>query len=342
MTGSEKIRVAVVGATGYAGAELVRLVAVHPRLELTAVTSERDAGRLLGSVHRSLAFTGLTLQAVDADAIADQADAAFTALPHGTSAPVIAHLIERGLKVVDVGADFRFRDRVLYEKWYGAHGAPDLLAEAVYGLTEFRRAEIGGARLVGNPGCYPVGALMGLLPVAGKIQGPVVVDSKSGTSGAGRAAATEQLFAEVTENVRPYAIGKHRHTPEIQGQLSAASGRSLPVVFSPHLVPLARGILTTCYVTWDGSDPAAVFDGAYRSEPFVRVLGEGVMPEPRNVRGTNLVEIGWVREPSTKMLVVVTAIDNLGKGAAGQAVQNLNCMYGLDETDGLQLLPALP
>lgn len=337
------VRVAVVGATGYAGAELVRLLAVHPAAKLTLVTSERDAGKAIGSVHRTLGFTGLTLESVDVEVIASRAEVAFVALPHGTSAGVVSDLLGRGVRVVDLGADFRFQDRSLYEEWYGTHEAPSLLEEAVYGLTEHYRDAVADARLVANPGCYPTGALMPMIPLADQIRSTVFVDSKSGTSGAGRKADQSQLFAEVSENIRPYKVWSHRHQPEIESRLSAAGG-SVQVRFTPHLLPIARGLLTACYVDLNpGVCPADALHAAYANEPFVRLLQEGDVPEPRNVRGTNTVEIGWVHDESTGSAVLFSAIDNLGKGAAGQAVQNLNCMLGLDETAGLgSLIPALP
>jgi len=341
--GTKLVRVAVVGATGYSGAELVRLLARHPNVRIEVVTSEQAAGRALGDVHRTLGFLGLELEAVDAAAIAGRVDFAFTALPHGASTPVVATLVEKGVRVIDVGADFRFHDLDVYEKWYGAHGAPALAAEAVYGLVEHARDAIKDARLVGNPGCYPTSALMPLLPLADHIRGPVFVDSKSGTSGAGRAAKVDQLFAEVTENLRPYGVAKHRHQPEIAEQLSDRAGTRRPVVFTPQLLPIARGILTTVYADIaQDVDVDALLRDAYADEPFVRLLDGGAMPEPRSVRGTNMVEIASVRDEETGRVVLVSAIDNLGKGAAGQAVQNLNCMIGVPETTGLELLPALP
>jgi len=343
MTGNKLIRVAVVGATGYSGAELVRLLARHPNVRLEVVTSEQASGRPLGDVHRTLGFLGLELESVDAATIADRVDFAFTALPHGASTPVVAALVEAGVRVVDVGADFRFHDLATYERWYGAHGAPTLAREAVYGLVEFARAEIAAARLVANPGCYPTSALMPLLPLAAHLRGPVFVDSKSGTSGAGRAAKVDQLFAEVTENLRPYSVGRHRHQPEIAEQLSTGAGERRPVLFTPQLLPIARGILTTVYADIaPGVDVGAVLHDRYDDEPFVRLLEGGAFPEPRAVRGTNMVEIAWVRDEETGRVVLLSAIDNLGKGAAGQAVQNFNCMIDVDETTALDLLPALP
>lgn len=338
-----KVRVAVVGATGYAGAELVRLLSAHPNVEISAATSEKDAGNSLASVHRYLAVAGLELISVDVAQIAPMADFAFVALPHGASTPVVAGLIEAGLRVVDVGADFRFADRATYEKWYGAHQAPGLLGEAVYGLTEFAREKIAGARLVSNPGCYPTGALMGLLPIAHALETPVFVDSKSGTSGAGRAAKTDQLFAEVADNVRPYGTWKHRHQPEIESTLADLAAADVRIRFSPHLLPMARGLLSSCYVRLTEScDLAAAFEHVYGDERFVTVLPEGEVPEPRNVRGTNQVEVGFVYDADERCATIMTAIDNLGKGAAGQAVQNFNRMLGYSEATGLDLLPALP
>lgn len=337
------VRVAVVGATGYSGAELVRLLSRHPNVKLEVVTSEQAAGRSLAEVHRTLGFLGLSLEAVDAESIAGRVDFAFTALPHGASTPVVATLVEAGVRVIDVGADFRFRNLDVYTKWYGGHGSASLNAEAVYGLVEHARGAIAGARLVANPGCYPTSALMPLLPLAGHLRGPVFVDSKSGTSGAGRAAKVDQLFAEVTENLRPYAVARHRHQPEIAEQLSAKAGARRPVVFTPQLLPIARGILTTIYADIATDvDVGRLLADAYDAEPFVRLLDGGVMPEPRAVRGTNMVEIAWTRDDETGRVVLLCAIDNLGKGAAGQAVQNLNCMLGVPETTALDLLPALP
>ncbi|MFP6627324.1 MAG: N-acetyl-gamma-glutamyl-phosphate reductase [Deltaproteobacteria bacterium] len=336
------VRVAVVGATGYTGAELVRLLWDHPHTTITVATSERDAGRALGQVHPSLAATGLELCKVDVDVVAAGAEVAFTALPHGTSAGVVADLLDRGLKVIDLGADFRFRDLEAYEAAYQKHEAPQLLEKAVYGLSEFARGQVAEARLVANPGCYPTGALMALLPLATHLKGPVMVDSKSGTSGAGRQADSAQLFAEIAGNIRPYKVGQHRHQPEMASLLWPAAGRDVPILFSPHLLPIARGLLTSCYVDVGGQDVTSWFEDAYANEPFVRLLGPGGMPEPRRVRGTNLIEIGWVSDGPSGRTVVFTAIDNLGKGAAGQAVQNLNIMMGWQETSGLLALPVLP
>ena len=338
-----KIRVAVVGATGYAGAELVRLLARHPNFELSVLTSERDAGRKIGEVHPYLADVDLVLESAGVDTVVGRADAVFVALPHGASAPIVAGLVEAGLKVVDVGADFRLPDIELYEQWYGEHSHPQFAKKAVYGLTEYSRDAVASAVLVANPGCYPTGALLGILPLASAATGPIIIDSKSGTSGAGRAAKTEQLFAEVNENFRPYAVWEHRHQPEIQDHFARLGGNALPVRFSPHLLPLSRGLASSCYLAVDPSyDVGSAFEKAYADEPFVCLLPEGVCPELRRVRGTNVTEIAWKRDDESGLVLVMTALDNLGKGAAGQAIQNMNCMHGLAETEGLLLSPVLP
>ncbi len=335
--------VAVLGATGYAGVELVRLLARHPAVRLTLLSSEQYRGRRASEVYPFLAgVVDAVLDAPDPARSAD-ADVVFTALPHGAAAPVVKELLARGRRVIDLSADFRLRDPAVYARAYHEHAAPELLADAVYGLPEAYRDRLPGARLVAAPGCYPTGALLGLLPLAraGLITEPVVVDAKSGTTGAGRAAKVEQLFAEVNENFRPYAIGTHRHAPEIEQELRAAGGRA-GVLFVPHLLPVSRGILSTIYVRTPGRRPplADLFAAAYRDEPFVVLAGEGDPPALRDVRGTNRCAIGWRWDAATEQAVVVTAIDNLGKGAAGQAVQCLNLLLGLPETTGLEA-PAL-
>jgi N-acetyl-gamma-glutamyl-phosphate reductase len=324
--------------------ELLRLLARHPAVELAFLSSEQYRDRRADEVHPFLAgIVDVALDAPDPARAAAAADVVFTALPHGAAAPVVAELLRRGRRVIDLSADFRLRDAAVYARWYTAHPAPELLAEAVYGLPELHRERLRAARLVACPGCYPTGALLGLVPLAraGLLGEPIVIDAKSGTTGAGRGAKIEQLFAEVNENFRPYAIGEHRHAPEIEQELRAA-GASGAVLFVPHLLPVSRGILSTMYVRMSGGHPplAALFEQAYRGEPFVVVRGEGPPPELREVRGTNRCVIGWRWDAASSQAVVVTAIDNLGKGAAGQAVQCLNLMLGLPETTGLET-PAL-
>jgi N-acetyl-gamma-glutamyl-phosphate reductase len=338
-----RVPVAVLGATGYTGVELLRLLARHPAVALTHLSSEQYRGKRADEVYPFL--TGLvdgTLGSPEPGEVAAAARLVFAALPHGASAPVVVECLRRGCRVLDLSADFRFRDAAAYARWYGEHPAPELLREAVYGLPELYRERLPEARLVAVPGCYPTGALLGLVPLAraGLLRETVFVDAKSGTTGAGRSARTEQLFAEVNENFRPYALDGHRHAPEIQQELRAA-GAAGDAVFVPHLLPVSRGILSTMYVRMaDGARLGDVYRRAYGAEPFVVLRGEGPPPELREVRGTNRCAIGWRWMAERGVAVVVTAIDNLGKGAAGQAVQCLNAMLGLPETTGLEA-PAL-
>jgi len=341
-----KIRVAVAGGTGYMGIELLRLLALHPRVEIRRATSEQYAGKLLSEVYP--AFRGrldLRLEELDRGRLSEGVDAVFSGLPHGAAAATIVEALKRDVVVFDLSADFRLRDAKQFAHWYGEHPAPQLLADAVYGVPELARERIARARVVAVPGCYPTGALLGLVPLAraGLIgDGPIVVDSKSGASGAGRAAKTDLLFGEIQENVRAYGVGRHRHLPEIEQELGAAGCRS-PIVFTPHLLPIRRGILSTLYVPLRASgDLGAAFETAFGKEPFVELLGEGKFPEVRDVRGTNAAQIGWTVLAEKAMAIVVTAIDNLGKGGSGQAVQCFNVRFGLDERMGLELIAAVP
>ncbi|TMB44750.1 MAG: N-acetyl-gamma-glutamyl-phosphate reductase [Deltaproteobacteria bacterium] len=335
--------VSVLGATGYTGVELLRLLAQHPAVELAYLSSEQYRGRRASEVYPFLA--GIVDEALGAPepAAAAAGDVVFTALPHGAAAPLARELLRRGRRVIDLSPDFRLRDAAVYARWYGEHPAPELLPQAVYGLPELYRDQLRPARLVANPGCYPTAALLGLAPLAraGLLSAPAVIDAKSGTTGAGRAAKVEQLFAEVNENFRPYAIAAHRHGPEIEQELRAA-GAAAPPLFVPHLLPVSRGILATMYVRVPGGKPQldSLFETAYAREPFVVLRGDGPPPELREVRGTNRCVLGWRWDEATGHAVVVSAIDNLGKGAAGQAVQCLNLLLGLPETTGLEA-PAL-
>jgi N-acetyl-gamma-glutamyl-phosphate reductase len=339
------IPVAVLGATGYTGVELVRLLVRHPAVKLTFLSSEQYRDRALTEIYPFLdGLVDARLGAPDPTAVSECSEVVFTALPHAASAPIVQDLLRRGRRVLDLSADFRLRDAAVYARWYARHPAPELLADAVYGLPEVYRERLRSARLVAVPGCYPTGALLGLLPLAraGLLGEPVVIDAKSGTTGAGRGAKVEQLFAEVNENFRPYAVTGHRHLPEIEQELGLAGGTS-PVLFVPHLLPVSRGLLSTMYVRLSGRRPALtdLFREAYQREPFIVLRGEDAMPELREVRGTNRCAIGWHWDAATGQAVIVTAIDNLGKGAAGQAVQCLNVLLGLPETVGLDA-PALP
>ena len=323
-------RVAVAGASGFAGALAAYLVQRHPRLELTAVTARADAGRRLDALYPRYRVHK-ELEELDPDALAERAEAALVAYPHGAAAPVVQALRERGLPVVDLSADFRL-DRERYERYYQAHEAPALIDEAVYGLTELHRDDIREAKLVAAPGCYPTAALLALAPLR-ELARDAVVDAKSGVSGAGREASGTTHFVSVDENVNPYGVEGHRHRAELEREL----GNGFPVTFTPHLVPLDQGLLASCYVTPErGVTPEEVrelFRSAYDGEPFIELADEP--PGVRDVRDTNICRIHATVEPATGRVLVFAAIDNLWKGAAGQAIQDLNLMLGLDETEGL-------
>jgi N-acetyl-gamma-glutamyl-phosphate reductase len=351
MNASEKkVAVAILGASGYTGAELARLLVRHPQAEITALTAGRKVGRRLGEVFPHLAGAGLPdLVSIDA-ADWDAAEVAFCCLPHGTAQDVVAGL-PRHLKVIDLSADFRCADASLYGRWYGqAHRAPELLKEAVYGLTEVARDAVSKARLVANPGCYPTAALLPLIPLleAGLIDArEIVIDAKSGVSGAGRAAKESALYAGVAEGVQAYGVAAHRHTPEIEQELSgAAGGGPVTVSFTPHLVPMNRGILATIYVRLApgaaADDLGAALRRRYSGEPFIRVVAAGEAPSTRHVRGSNGCLIGVFADRLTGRAIVLSVIDNLVKGASGQAVQNMNVMCGLAETAGLEQAPLFP
>jgi len=345
------MRVAVIGASGYTGIELVRILLRHPEFEISVVTSEQRAG---GAVVESLpAFQGLLdldFEAVDPKRIADEAELAFTALPHAASAAVVKELCAAGMSVVDLSADFRLRDLATYESWYAKHPAPDLLAQAVYGLPEAYRSQIPGAKLVAAPGCYPTSVLVPLRPFlqAGLVDTqPIFIDSKSGTSGAGKKLQQDLLFSEVDENCRSYSVGgKHRHIPEIEQEASAAAGESVSVVFTPYLLPTIRGIVTSIYCRprqpLSQQEASQILREAYAEEPFVRVLPEGKTPSLAAVRGSNFCDVAAVVDARNGALLLLSAIDNLVKGSGGQAVQCANLMFELPESMGLLEAPLVP
>jgi N-acetyl-gamma-glutamyl-phosphate reductase len=323
--------VAVLGATGYAGAVAARLLHRHPHFELAHVTARAEAGERLDAVHPRTRVP-LVLETYDPERHGG-VDAAVVAYPHGVAAPVVAELRARGVRVVDLSADFRLHDLATYEEWYGVHGAPALFGEAVYGLPELHRDAIADADLVANPGCYPTAAILALAPLArAGLLGDVVIDAKSGASGAGREPSAGKHFVAVDETVTPYKVGAHRHTPEIEQELG---GGELRVTFTPHLVPLAHGELVSCYVTpaGDASGVAGLYEAAYGDEPWVEVI-EGP-PGMQEVRETNFCRISLHDDPRTGRLIVFATIDNLWKGTSSQAVQNLNLMFGRDESEGL-------
>lgn len=346
-------RAAVLGATGYVGGELLRLLAAHPRVRVTHATSERRAGQRVGEVFPALGAAGnLTLEALDPARVRAEADVVLAALPHGASGPVAGALVEAGLPVIDLGADHRFPDPEAYAAAYGHHHPrPDLAAQAVYGLVEFARDRIAKASLVGVPGCYPTATLLALLPLLTKgLIDPadgVVVDAKSGVSGAGREARTESLFSEVAGGVRPYKVGAHRHQPEMALHAEALSGHPTSILFVPQVVPMSRGLLAAVYgrlaegVEPDAEALRARVAEVYAEAPFVEVLPSGGWPETRWVTGTNRAVLGLGVDEATRRVISLCAIDNLGKGAAGQAVQCLNLMLGLPETTGLPAVGAV-
>ena len=339
-------RVAILGASGYTGAELVRLIATHPGFEVAALTGERKAGQSMASVFpflRHLDLPGLTrIEDLDPSAI----DLAFCALPHATSQAVISEL-PGDLRIVDLSADFRLRDPAAYQQWYGKpHAAPDLQTEAVYGLTEFYRDQIRAARLVAGTGCNAATGLYALLPLieAGVIDADeIILDLKCGVSGAGRALKENLLHAELSEGTQPYAVGStHRHLGEFDQELSRAAGREVRIQFTPHLVPMNRGILASA---WLKGDPARIHDvlsARYSEEPFIQVLPFGAVPSTHDVRGSNFVHIGVVGDRRPGRAMVVATLDNLTKGSSGQALQNANLMMGFDEAAGLMAPPLFP
>jgi N-acetyl-gamma-glutamyl-phosphate reductase len=348
MASHDRVKVAVLGASGYSGIEAVRLLASHPFVELSVLTSEHYAGREVAEVYRHLAGIDLPpFEELRPDLLAGRAEVVISCLPEHVGTATIAELVACGTKVIDVSTDFRLKDPGAYRQTYGIdHPAPDLLQKAVYGLSEFNRRELREAELVANPGCYPTGALLGILPLIRRDlidPSSIVIDAKSGTTGARRQAAVEQLFAEVNENFRAYKVGNHRHTPEMEQEIGFALGREVAIMFVPHLLPVTRGILTSIFMRprngTTEQDVRATFETSFAKSHFVRILKPGMLPELKNVRATNFCEIAFVLERRSQTLCVLTAIDNLGKGAAGQAVQNLNLMLGYDEAAGL-LAPA--
>ena len=342
------IKVGIIGATGYAGGELVRILMGHKEAEIVWYGSRSYIDQKYADVYRNM------FQIVDAkcmddniEELADQVDVIFTATPQGFLASVINENILSKTKIIDLSADFRIKDVNVYEKWYGIeHKSPQFIEEAVYGLCEVNRDKVKGARLIANPGCYTTCSILTAYPLAkeGIIDmSTLIVDAKSGTSGAGRGAKVPNLFCEVNENMKAYGVASHRHTPEIEEQLGYASGENVTISFTPHLVPMNRGILATEYATLKkdvtGEEVKAIYDKYYADEKFVRVLGEGVCPETKWVEGSNYVDIGFKLDPRTNRIVMMGAIDNLVKGAAGQAVQNMNLLFGLPESEGLELVP---
>ncbi len=350
---SQTIRAGLVGVTGYTGMELARLMAQHPSMELVRVTSRSEAGKPLSAIYpflQSIPVGELEISMPDPVDLAQACDVVFLAVPHKTAMEISAQLLEHGVRVVDLSADFRLNDKDVYEQWYAVeHTRPELLKTAVYGLPELYADQIAGAQLIANPGCYPTSAILGLAPALSNSMvatDGIVVDSKSGTSGAGRGAKVGTLFCEVHDSFKAYGLGTHRHTPEIEQEVSKLAGTPMTVSFNTHLLPIDRGILSTIYTQLrDGFDLAAVraaYDKFYAGKPYVRVLPEGQLPETRYVRGTMFCDIGLVVDSRTGRLIIVSAIDNLCRGASGQALANANLMSGLPLETGLPKAPMMP
>ncbi len=341
------IRVAIVGATGYAGAELVRILSDHPEVDLVVLTSRQFAGVRFDHVYP--AFNGmvdLVCEAYSLDRICDRADVVFMALPHQLPMRFVPELIAREKKVIDLSADFRFNEAAIYESVYQQHTAKELLASTVYGLSEIYAGQIAKAALVGNPGCYPTSVLLPLVPLLKQgLLDPstLIADSKSGVSGAGRSLALASHYCEVNESFKPYKVAVHRHNPEMDAILSREAQKPVSITFVPHLVPMTRGMLTTIYATPAGDLKAFnvtdCYAAAYSQRPFIRLCPEGRLPDTLNVRGTNYCDIGFKLDERNNRLILVSAIDNLVKGAAGQAVQNMNIMMGFAEAAGLRHVP---
>ena len=345
VTTRDASKVAVIGASGYAGEELVRLLLNHSRADLVAVTSRQFPGKTLAQIfprffHHEKA-KALKFVDLDPKQIKDAAEIIFLALPHGVSAEVVKPLVDRGARVIDLSADFRIKDAAVYKEFYGKdHSATELLGQAVYGLPEIYRDRIREAKLVACPGCYPTSILLPLLPlVRAKVVDPasILVTSLSGVTGAGRKIEADFLFAECNESMRPYGVPKHRHLSEIEQELSLLAGEKVTIQFTPHLVPVSRGIVTTIYVDLRqrDADVRRLYEDAYRDEPFVRLLGDERLPDTKNVVGTNFIDIAWKIDNRTGRLIVMSAIDNLIKGTSGQAIQCFNLMRGYSETAGL-------
>ena len=345
------IKVGIIGATGYAGGELVRILTGHKEAEIKWFGSRSYIDQKYASVYQNMfQIVDATCMDDNMEKLASQVDVIFTATPQGLCASLVNENILSKVKIIDLSADFRIKDVATYEKWYGIeHKSPQFIEEAIYGLCEINREDIKNARLVANPGCYTTCSILTAYPLAkeGIIDmSTLIIDAKSGTSGAGRSAKVANLYCEVNENMKAYGVATHRHTPEIEEQLGYASGENVVLNFTPHLVPMNRGILATEYakltkdVTYD--EVKAIYDKYYANEKFIRVLEKNICPETKWVEGSNYVDINFKIDPRTNRIIMMGAIDNLVKGAAGQAVQNMNLMFGLKESEGLELVPMFP
>jgi len=345
------VNVGIIGGSGYTGVELARILCNHPQVNITVATSRQFVGLPLASVFPNLKnLVDITFEDASPKELCQKADFFFTAVPHKTAMDIVPELLSSGKKVVDLSADFRLQDITTYEEWYQPHTSPHLINEAVYGLPEIYRESISKSDLVANPGCYPTSIILGLAPLlkAGAIDiTSIIADSKSGTTGAGRSASVGTLFCEVHDGFRPYKVGRsHRHTPEIEQELSSLASEKVILTFTPHLLPIARGILSTVYGTlkpgFNQSVITSLYEEMYSSEPFIRLLDDDIFPATQYVRGSNFCDISFKIDAATNRIIVMTAIDNVVKGAAGQAVQNMNLMCGFSEATGLDIVPLFP
>lgn len=343
------IKAAVIGATGYAGQELVRILSSHPRVSIQALTSRSYAGQKYEEVYSNYSHLDYFCEEENIEELAENCDVIFLALPHGVTSKAVNENILSKCKIIDLGADFRLSDVETYEKWYTTHYSKDILKEAVYGLCEIHRDEIKGKRIVGNPGCYTTCSILSLYPLVKEKMidvNSIIIDAKSGATGAGRGLSLPNHYCELNESVKAYKIANHRHTPEIEEQLSLAAGEEVVLNFTPHLMPMDRGILATCYANLKGNysyeDIEKVYKKYYENEYFIRLCKKGTFPETKWVKASNFVDIGFTVDERTKRVIVIGAIDNLFKGAAGQAVQNMNILFGLDEKTGIDHVPVFP
>jgi N-acetyl-gamma-glutamyl-phosphate reductase len=347
--GRDMIKVGIIGATGYTGAELVRILSGHPDVRITLVTSRQYAGIRFDRIYPSMAgYINLVCEELKIEEQSERADLFFLSLPHKLPMEIAPVLLGKGRKVIDLSADFRFRDLEAYESYYQKHAAPGLLKKAIYGLCEIYRAKIKRAELIGNPGCYPTSTLLPLIPLlkSGLINSKnIIVDSKSGVSGAGRSLSLSSHFCEVNESFKAYKVASHRHNPEIDEVLSIETGKDVSVTFVPHLIPMTRGMLTTIYAkpgkNVTPEDIGGCLASFYSKSPFIRICGSEGLPDTIHVKGTNYCDIGFRMDKRNRCLILISAIDNLVKGASGQAVQNMNIMMGFDETAGLVHVPYL-
>lgn len=349
---NQKLKVGIVGGTGYTGVELLRLLTIHPHAELTTITSRGEAGLPVADMFPSLrGFVDLTFSD-PATADLTACDVVFFATPHGVAMSQAQALLKANVKIIDLAADFRLQDTAVFEKWYKMpHSCPDILGAAVYGIPELYRDQIKTAKVIGNPGCYPTTVLLGLVPLLElgfiDFSAPIIADAKSGVSGAGRKAEVSTLFAESSDNMKAYGVAGHRHHPEIHAQMTQlAAGAHIDFIFVPHLIPMIRGMLSTIYVKLSDSaklaDLQELYEKRYASESFVDVMPAGSLPETRSVRGANQLRMALHQQADSGYLTIVVVQDNLVKGAAGQAIQNMNIMFGLEEDSGLQVVPLLP